>query len=198
MSSHHFVREGQEPALLITGHAKFSSVEGLLEWAPTIMISADSVEAVLSWGIRIDAVLGKESETAHIRNRFAEEQIVDIIEVPGEGSLFGAATDYLLNRRQNQLAVVADSFTDIRPVVESQLSRISVVVLDNDFRWIPVQQEFRKWSSQSTVYRVVSSEGSTFETEGLRSDLGGYVAEYDGLIRVVAHGLIWIGESYKN
>lgn len=198
MSSHHFVKEGQEPALLITGDAAYSSVEALLEWAPTILVAAEAAEKVLSWGIKVDAVLSAQAEIRDIRNRFLDEQVVDVIAVPETGHYIETAVDYLAGRHQHQLAIVADSFSGIRSVAESQLARISLVVLENDLRWIPVLREFRKWTSRSGIYHIVPAECSTFETDGLQSESGHFVAENDGLISVLAHGLIWIGESYKN
>ena len=46
MSSHHIVREKQEPALLVLGLDDFPDelLGQLLEWSPTVIVTADTVE----------------------------------------------------------------------------------------------------------------------------------------------------------
>ncbi len=39
MSSHHFVKEGQEPALFILDNIPFHYAESLLEWVPLVMVA---------------------------------------------------------------------------------------------------------------------------------------------------------------
>src|SRR5688572_32852819 len=60
MSSHHFVKEGQEPALFILDTIAFQYVESLLEWVPLIMVADRALEHVLQWRIKIDIVLQRE------------------------------------------------------------------------------------------------------------------------------------------
>ncbi len=63
MSSHHFVKEQQEPAVFILNPSgiNFESVASLLEWSPTLLVDQESVDLVLSWGIKIDVVLATSS-----------------------------------------------------------------------------------------------------------------------------------------
>ena len=56
MSSHHVVREKQEPALLVLGLDNFDDelLGQLLEWSPTVVATPQTVEKLLSYGIKID------------------------------------------------------------------------------------------------------------------------------------------------
>lgn len=60
MSSHHVVREKQEPALVIAnGEACSSDLLGqLLEWSPTVIVLDGALERALRLGIKIDVILG--------------------------------------------------------------------------------------------------------------------------------------------
>ena len=60
MSSHHIVREKQEPALYIhhLGNFDEENLGQLLEWSPTIVVAASEYEKALSLGIKIDVVIG--------------------------------------------------------------------------------------------------------------------------------------------
>ena len=59
MSSHHIVKENQEPALLIlnTEAIPFEKLQELLEWSPTVIVTESSLEKAVGWGIKIDVVL---------------------------------------------------------------------------------------------------------------------------------------------
>ena len=56
MSSHHFVKEKQEPALIIADLDGFDEeyLGQLLEWSPTVLVPSHLVEKVISLGIKID------------------------------------------------------------------------------------------------------------------------------------------------
>lgn len=63
MSSHHIVRENQEPALVVADfHALDSEQLGqLLEWSPMIVTDAANVDFLLAEGIKVDIVFGASS-----------------------------------------------------------------------------------------------------------------------------------------
>lgn len=60
MSSHHIIREKQEPALIIAnGEACSMEILGqLLEWSPTVVVLDGAIKRVLDLGIKIDVWLG--------------------------------------------------------------------------------------------------------------------------------------------
>ena len=74
MSSHHFVKEGQEPALFILDNIAFQYAESLLEWVPLVMVADSVLESVLQWGIKIDVVL---------QSKYSIEVIEDLIKDQG-------------------------------------------------------------------------------------------------------------------
>ena len=63
MSSHHFVKEQQEPAVFILDveGVSFDTVAPLLEWSPTLLVAQEAVEVVLGWGIKIDIILASQA-----------------------------------------------------------------------------------------------------------------------------------------
>ena len=65
MSSHHTVREKQEPALLIAdGIIAWNSLFELLEWSPTVVVLDGAARRIMEQGIKVDWVIGDfDSET---------------------------------------------------------------------------------------------------------------------------------------
>jgi thiamine pyrophosphokinase len=60
MSSHHIIRDKQEPALIIAnGEAcSMDMLEQLLEWSPTVVVLDGAIARVISLGIKVDVWLG--------------------------------------------------------------------------------------------------------------------------------------------
>ena len=56
MSSHHIVREKQEPALLVLGLDNFPDelLGQLLEWSPTVITTSQTAEKLVVNGTKID------------------------------------------------------------------------------------------------------------------------------------------------
>jgi len=65
MSSHHIVREKQEPALLILELGLFEEehLGQLLEWSPTVLVNDASAEKLHSLGIKFDMLLTQTEDT---------------------------------------------------------------------------------------------------------------------------------------
>ena len=60
MSSHHIVRDDQEPALIIANGASCSEelMGQLLEWSPLVIVLDSAIERVLELDIKVDVLLG--------------------------------------------------------------------------------------------------------------------------------------------
>ena len=60
MSSHHIVRDDQEPALIIANGASCSEelLGQLLEWSPYVIVLDSAVTRAIQLGIKIDVILG--------------------------------------------------------------------------------------------------------------------------------------------
>jgi uncharacterized Rossmann fold enzyme len=82
MSSHHFVRDGQEPALIIANGAECDSelLGQLLEWNPYVLVLDGALQRVLDMNIRVDAVLGDFDSVAPGWDSHAAMQGVRIVD----------------------------------------------------------------------------------------------------------------------
>lgn len=80
MSSHHVVRDEQEPALLIDDPfaLQLEFVEHLLEWSPTVVVTANALDEVLHWGIKVDVVLAHTSQIESLKPRLKDQQPIDL------------------------------------------------------------------------------------------------------------------------
>ena len=64
MSSHHIVREKQEPALLVLGMDSFpvELLGQLLEWNPTVITTRQTAGLLNDYGIKIDWIITNDTQ----------------------------------------------------------------------------------------------------------------------------------------
>ena len=79
MSSHHFVRDKQEPALVIANGDECSNelLNQLLEWNPFVLVLDGALDRVLLKGIKVDAVIGDFDSLNVNRLSVDEEQQIE-------------------------------------------------------------------------------------------------------------------------
>src|ERR1700755_801731 len=104
MSSHHIVREKQEPALVILGMYGFTDelLGQLLEWSPTVIVAADIAERLTSADIKVDIVIGNT-------DNIATQSDVKSIETDGNNEV-QAALNHLTANKYPAVNIITDDF----------------------------------------------------------------------------------------
>jgi thiamine pyrophosphokinase len=150
MSSHHIVREKQEPALLIMQIDQFDEeyLGQLLEWSPTVIVNAVILEKVLSLGIKIDAVMSNEEEST-----ITQEHIKLI---PAGEDFLESALKYLVAEAYPAVNIITDHFEAKEYLFYIDL--IDLVIFNNDKKIYPIKSGFSKWKSQGEDVFVVHPE----------------------------------------
>lgn len=193
MSSHHFVREGQEPALLILEAFSFSLAGPLLEWVPLVLVHHNALENVLTWGIKVDALITSPqlNDTDLLRDQGPVEIIITS-DLNTKALHDGLA--YLVHKKYTAVTVMA-TFKPMWYQVASQFPQLSISFVDETFRWIYVQHAFEKWlPADSTLLLTPLQEKFSVRTEGLVEHQNQWLTQRDGLVRVSADEDFWVGE----
>lgn len=136
MSSHHIVRERQEPALLVTDIYSIDAelVGQLLEWSPTIIADVNSYEAISSQAYKVDVIFTPipiDLPQEHIKTVLYEENYIV------------SALNYLIQEGYKAVNVLGSGFD--KEILERFVAAIDIVWLHNDTRTIFVQSGFEKW-----------------------------------------------------
>jgi len=137
MSSHHIVREKQEPALLALGVDTFSEelLGQLLEWNPTVIVTADTAEKVHAFGIKIDWL---------ISDNIIPGMQSDIKLMPqGSDTAASAALKYLVSNNYPAVNIVTDDF-ELKDFLLFA-GKINMVIFERDKKIYPVSSGFSKW-----------------------------------------------------
>jgi len=160
MSSHHIVREKQEPALLILGLDNFPDelLGQLLEWSPTVIVTAETAERMNAYGIKIDWIIDNGADT----NLQSDVKLLPA----GTDSATEAALKYLITHNYPAVNIITDDlqlkdylfFTD----------KINMVIFHGNQKIYAVNSGFSKWKPAGDVIELLSGP-QQFHSSGLET-----------------------------
>ncbi|GAB3228472.1 thiamine pyrophosphokinase [Algoriphagus aestuariicola] len=201
MSSHHFVKEQQEPAVFIlsTGGLGFDAVSPLLEWVPTVIVWQECLDTVLSWGIKVDVILAEEAfqkENIHL----LEEQYPVRFLTANADNFLHEGLQYLLASQHKGAHLVGFDHSKLETLTpEAEL--LDLTVLDDGWKYYPVKtREFKKWFVASTI-RILGREGMPLEVANSDGKLFlplFYLTQLEvpeGITEIKGADLFWVGEE---
>ncbi len=164
MSSHHIVRDDQEPALIIANGAScnIELLGQLLEWSPLVIVLDSAMERVLELGIKVDVLLG-DFDRGFDPNYYKEKQFpLEIVYSPDQNKTdLEKAFDYLIERKIPAANVVwatgkrADhTITNITNIIQYR-DLLKIVVLDDHSKIFLLPKKYEKWYPKSTPISLI-------------------------------------------
>ena len=164
MSSHHIVRDDQEPALIIANGAACSEelLGQLLEWSPLVIVLDSAIERVLELGIKVDVLLGDFDRGFDV-NHYKESQYpIEIIHTPNQDKTdLEKAFDYLIERKIPAANVVwatgkrADhTISNITNIVRYR-DLLKIVILDDHSKIFLLPLKFEKWYTKDSIISLI-------------------------------------------
>ena len=186
MSSHHIVREKQEPALLILGLDHFTDelLGQLLEWSPTVLVTANTAEQLDTMGIKVDVII--EPDNAELQSDI--KTISD-----NQGKPAQAALAYLIGNGYPAVNIVTDDFVSdhFLPFI----SRINIVVYHSGQKIYAVHSGFSKWKPAGETISIMGDAGN-LQVRGLNKIADSeYITTADGFFSLhFEHAEVLIAE----
>lgn len=189
MSSHHIVRENQEPALVIfDAHAiPFEKVQELLEWMPTIIVLHSQLEILLGWGIKIDVVLVPVGEETSWVERTKDQQPIEVISFQVNEPPLSKAISLLLSRN---IPAVNWLVTELHTLTGLIDFMGDAEVFVNSKRWSRVKSgRFEKWLPTGTALYIFPEHACSEIADGK------FIVERDGVVVLQGEQVFWVGEE---
>jgi thiamine pyrophosphokinase len=160
MSSHHVVREKQEPALLVLGLNDLADEEllgQLLEWSPTVIATGTTAGALHARGIKIDWIIADNPS----------QPLQSDIKVLHAGcdSACEAALKYLVTYGYPAVNILTDRFY-LKDVVYFT-DKIVLVVFCKQKKIFAVKSGFRQWRPAGHIIEILTPP-SKLKTSGLQ------------------------------
>jgi thiamine pyrophosphokinase len=173
MSSHHIVRDEQEPALLAPNARwlRNETLASLLEWSPTIVVPAGEVEVLTTLGIKPDVVVATHEEK--IQHAVAWEAFapLTILERTSEQPAVIAALHYLLANKYKAVNIFSSPFDLSLSEFALFFANMDIVFYSETSRWLWIRQgKYSKWLPAGTGLSIKSlDEPQEFMWSGFTS-----------------------------
>ena len=192
MSSHHIVKENQEPALLIlnTEAIPFEKLQELLEWSPTVIVTESSLEKVIGWGIKIDIVLASTERIQCLTQTLQHQAPIQFVSFKDECEIITNAIEFLKSNHQKAVNVLANSWNDFEKL---QIPNLDCELFFEGKRWSFARDaRFRKWYERDVQLYVYPSSIQFSSISGASKSL---CAENNGIVQLESISSFWVGEE---
>ena len=179
MSSHHIVREKQEPALLMLGLGNFPEemLGQLLEWSPTVIATAQTAEKLISMGIKIDWIITDGTDEVL-------QSDVKLMSC-GDCNISGAAMEFLTDNEYAAVNIITDDFNleDFEPFA----NKINLVIFNDHEKIYPIVSGFSKWKQAGEAVKILEP-ADNFILNGLKKITGQlFETTADGFFTICFH-----------
>ena len=164
MSSHHIVRDDQEPALIIANGAACSDelLGQLLEWSPLVVVLDSAMERVVELGIKVDVLLG-DFDLGFDANYYKETHYpIEIIHTPDQNKTdLEKAFDYLYARKIPAVNVVwatgkrADHTITNLTNIANYRDKLKIVIIDDHSKVFLLPRKYEKWYTEKTLISLI-------------------------------------------
>lgn len=173
MSSHHIVKEKQEPALYIHEFGAFNEeyLGQLLEWSPTVIVAASQYEKVVSLDVKVDIVVGNLEAGVELQE--------NIRVIPQQKEGIADAMEFLVKEQYPAVNVISkiNSFDDLT----CYLPDINLVLFTDEAKHYAIRDGFSVWKPAGTVFLIDII--AYFEADNLmQRDEREFVVVEDGLV----------------
>lgn len=164
MSSHHIVRDDQEPALIIANGAECSRelLGQLLEWSPLVIVLDNAMPRVMELGIKVDVLLGDFDRGFDAEYYRSQQYPLEIVHTPDQDKTdLEKAFEYLIGRGFPAVNVIwatgrrADhTITNITNIVRFR-DQLKIVILDDHSKVFLLPSKFEKWYPSGTPLSLI-------------------------------------------
>ena len=164
MSSHHIVRDDQEPALIIANGASCNEelLGQLLEWSPLVIVLDSAIERVIKLNIKVDVLLGDFDRNFNPKEFIQSQHPIEVVHTPDQNKTdLEKAFDYLIERKIPAVNVVwatgkrADhTITNLTNITRYR-NLLKIVILDDHSKVFLLPQKFEKWYTANTPISLI-------------------------------------------
>lgn len=180
MSSHHIVRDGQEPALIIANGQSCSSelLSQLLEWSPFTIVLDGALNRVADLGIHFDVVLGDFDSVAMDVMDSLPQKFEKVYAPDQEKTDLEKAIEWLIAKNYNAVNIVwgtgrrSDHHFHNMSAIAYYSNQIDVVMVDDHSRIFALRNSFQKQYPTGTILSLLPiGEVKNITTHNLKHPL---------------------------
>lgn len=167
----------------------FETTGNLLEWAPYVMVHRDALDAVLPWGIKLDAVLAPAGEALGHETALAEQWPLEIVFYPAHEQPWATGMAALLARTQRAVHITTTNARALLDIFLPHAPHLNIILLDATTRWSVAMRRYEKWLPAGTTLQLAGAVPHT--RHGLKGDNS---VETAGVVTLLGDDVFWVGE----
>mgnify|MGYP003878017303 CR=1 FL=1 len=182
MSSHHFVKELQEPALLIADgeQCQLALLEGLLEWSPLVVALDGAFEKLVRLGVKVDYWLGDFDDiNPELEKGNLGQDHVTIVRTPDQNKTdFEKGLDFLIAKDARSIHVLWATGKRMDHALSNYASltkyqNLAEIVVYNDYsKSFLLKPHFEKWYKKGEIISLMPlPKAGGVQTSGLKYGL---------------------------
>ncbi len=164
MSSHHIVKDAQEPALIIANgeSCSISLTEQLLEWSPFIVVLDGALQKVIDLGIKFDVVLGDfdHQTVEEIQSKLPPS--TEIVHTPNQNLTdLEKGIEFLISKQHKAVNIIwatgkrSDHNINNIAILGRYHHLINLVMLDNYSKIYPIKTGFKKFYKKGSNISLI-------------------------------------------
>jgi thiamine pyrophosphokinase len=192
MSSHHIVRDEQEPALFLLEPevVDFQVIESLLEWSPVVLLPDYHLDLVLMWGIKFEVLIFGNNDENQLRSDLMDYLPLKFI--PTKGDYLQSGLDFLVQHNHQHLNLITN-FDNTKNKLNNSL-KLEVVIYQGESKHFQVKNGFwKKWLTKDTR---LDFELNKFTATNLMQVDNFYLVKQDGWVEIKADAEpFWLSEQ---
>lgn len=195
MSSHHFVKEQQEPALILATAGLPDHALDLLEWAPTIIATEVALPAALENGFKVDVVITEKEHEKWMEAFHHQHPVLFLKSNTGLASI-AMALEYLIDQHQKTVNIVCADAHKLINGLEKFTALIEINLLSDSRRYTHYNRgKFQKWLPSGALLESPDSYNLFIRSGDVVHEGDCYRVLSDGMIHIQAEGPFWLAEK---
>ncbi len=191
MSSHHFVKEKQEPALLILADASFDEnlVAQLLEWAPIVFVEDRCLPLINHNPIKIDYVIQCSMSDEELDSWIAFQENVQVLKIKLDNKI-QETIQFLKSDNHEALSIVGHDCKLEQLILENE-EKLNIIFYSSSYKVFSKEKHFKKWKEKNSKFEFNAND---IQLTNLIAESKYYKVIDDGNVEVNASSKIIIKE----
>lgn len=195
MSSHHVVRERQEPALAIATESADSELLGaLLEWSPTVILIEPSSQFIKSLWFKVDIVIAMHSKAPSLLPHLQQQWPFKLLQ--HQHSALTCMMNFLIKKEYTAVNLLAPMRASLVRMLQAYGAHLDICIYDRNIRWVYGRAgKFKKWVKKDTDFSWIKGR-ETLIINGKKISDTAYVSGQDGWVTFTSKEPFWLGERF--
>ncbi len=182
MSSHHFVREKQEPALYIHSNDTLNNelLGELLEWSPYVIVDEHALYMISHEPIKIDLVVQQELSPNDINLWIANQSAVKVLNLSKDAHKLHSVLDYLEKEQHFAISLLAcndKSFEEL----SIYNHKLDIIQYSPSYKGFYINRHFSKWMQKDSLLEI---NNAFAETKNLEKCTTTWKVMEDGIVEI--------------